>query len=39
LEHLEQLKDEQENDQIDNKNEIKRCEDFREMVFKDIGNK
>ena len=38
LEHLEELKDEQENDQTDNANEIKRCEEFREMVFKDTIN-
>jgi hypothetical protein len=38
LEHLEELKDAQENDDIDNKNEIKRCEEFRDMVFKDTIN-
>jgi hypothetical protein len=38
LKHMEELKDEQENEQADNKNEIKRCEEFREMVFKDTIN-
>jgi hypothetical protein len=37
-EHLEELKDAQENEQADNSNEIKRCEEFREMVFKDTIN-
>jgi hypothetical protein len=37
-EYLEDLKDAQENEQADNKNEIKRCEDFREMIFKDTIN-
>lgn len=38
LEHLEELKDQQENELIDNTNEIKRCEEFREMIFKDTIN-
>ena len=38
LEHVEELIDEHENEQVDNKDEIKRCEDFREMVFKDTIN-
>jgi hypothetical protein len=38
LEHLEELKEEQENDDADNTNQIKRCEEFREMVFKDTIN-
>jgi hypothetical protein len=38
LAHLEELKDEQETDQVDNIKEIKRCEEFRDMVFKDTIN-
>ena len=38
LEYLEDLKDEQEHDAINNKEHIKRCEDFREMVYKDTIN-
>lgn len=38
LEYLNDLEDEQENDDINNKNEIKRIKDFREMVFKDTIN-
>ena len=37
-EYLEELKVAQVNEQTDNKNEIKRCEEFREMVFKDTIN-
>jgi hypothetical protein len=37
-EYLEELKDAQENEQADNKNEIKRCEEFRDMIFKDTIN-
>jgi hypothetical protein len=33
-EYLEELKEEQ----IDNKKEIKRCEEFRDMIFKDTIN-
>ncbi len=32
------LEDEQENDDVDNKQKIKRWNDFREMVYKDIVN-
>jgi hypothetical protein len=38
LEYLEELKDEHDNEEADNKNEIKRCEEFREMVLKDTIN-
>ncbi len=38
LEYLTNLQEEQENDDIDNKNQIKRCKDFREMVYKDMIN-
>ena len=38
LEYLEELKDEQEHEDINNKEHIKRCEDFREMVYKDTIN-
>jgi hypothetical protein len=38
LEYLTNLEDEQENDEIDNKNQIKRCKEFREMVYKNIIN-
>ncbi len=37
-EHLAELEDEQENDEINNSNQIKRCKDFREMVYKDTIN-
>ena len=37
-EYLNDLEDEQENNDVDNKNEIKRITDFREMVFKDTIN-
>ena len=36
--YLEELKDAQENEQANNKNEIKRCEEFRDMIFKDTIN-
>jgi hypothetical protein len=35
---LANLEDEQENDDIDNKQQIKRCKEFREQVYKDIIN-
>ena len=38
LDHLEDLKEEQENDEADNKHEIKRCVEFRDMVLKDTIN-
>ena len=38
LEHLQKLKDEQTNDDANNKHDIKRCEEFRDMVFKDTIN-
>lgn len=38
VEYLDELEDAQENEQADNKNEIKRCKDFREMIFKDTIN-
>jgi hypothetical protein len=38
LEHLAELEDEQENDDIDNKDKIKRCKEFYEMVYNDIIN-
>ena len=38
LEYLEELKEEQEAEEADNKNEIKRCEEFREMVLEDTIN-
>jgi hypothetical protein len=38
LEYLGELKDSQENEHANNKNEIKRCEEFREMVFRDTIN-
>lgn len=38
LEYLDELEDEQLNEEIDNKDIIKRCKDFREMVFKDTIN-
>ena len=38
LEYLEDLEDEQINDEINNKDKIKRCKDFREMVYKDTIN-
>ncbi len=37
-EHLAELEDEQENDDINNSNQIKRCKDFRDMVYKDTIN-
>jgi hypothetical protein len=37
-EHLAELEDEQEYDEINNKDKIKRCKDFREMVYKDTIN-
>jgi hypothetical protein len=38
LEYLDELEDEQDNDDINNKNKIKQCKDFRDMVFKDTIN-
>jgi len=38
LEYLANLEDEQDNEEIDNKNQIKRCKEFRDMVYKDIIN-
>jgi hypothetical protein len=38
LEYLANLEDEQENDEVDNKKQIKRCKEFREMVYKDMIN-
>jgi hypothetical protein len=38
LEYLANLKEQQENEEVDNTHEIKRCEEFREMVFKDTIN-
>ena len=38
LEYLTNLQEEQDNDDIDNKNQIKRCKDFRKMVYKDMIN-
>jgi hypothetical protein len=38
LEFLDNLEDEQLNENADNKEKIKRCKDFREMVFKNIIN-
>lgn len=38
LEYLENLEDEQMNDNVDNKERIKRCKEFREMVFDDTIN-
>jgi len=38
LEHLEELKDQHENEQVDNTHEIKRCEELREMVLSDTIN-
>lgn len=38
LEHLAELEDEQENDDINNKEKIKRCKEFYEMVYNDIIN-
>jgi hypothetical protein len=37
-EYLEDLEDQQFNDDVDNKKQIKRCKDFREMVYKDTIN-
>jgi len=38
LDFLENLEDEQLNEDINNKDKIKRCKDFREMVYKDTIN-
>jgi uncharacterized C2H2 Zn-finger protein len=38
LEYLAELEDEQENDDINNKDKIKRCKEFRDMVYRDIIN-
>jgi len=38
LEHLADLEDEEINEGINNKNQIQRCKDFREMVYKDTIN-
>jgi hypothetical protein len=38
LEHLEDLEEEQINNDINNRDKIKRCKDFRDMVFKDTIN-
>jgi hypothetical protein len=38
LEYLANLEDEQENEEVDNKKQIKRCKEFREMVYKDMIN-
>jgi len=38
LEYLCELEDEQEQDDINNNERIKRCKDFREMIFKDTIN-
>jgi len=38
LEYLGDLEDEQINDNVNNKDKIKRCKDFREMVYKDTIN-
>ena len=38
LDYLEDLRDEQEHEDVNNKERIKRCEDFREMVYKDTIN-
>jgi len=38
LDYLANLEDMQENDEIDNKKQIKRCKEFREMVYKDMIN-
>ena len=38
LEHLADLEEEQEQDDVNNNDRIKRCKDFREMVFKDTIN-
>jgi hypothetical protein len=38
LEYLEELEEEQQNDEADNKYKIKRCKEFRDMVFKDTIN-
>jgi hypothetical protein len=38
LEHLNDLEDEELNDDVNNKERIKRCKDFREMVYKDTIN-
>lgn len=38
LEYLDELEEEQENEEADNKAQIKRCKDFRDMIFKDTIN-
>jgi len=38
LEHLDELEDEQANGDVNNIAQIKRCKDFREMVYKDTIN-
>ena len=38
LEHLADLEDEHENGDVNNNERIKRCKDFREMVYKDTIN-
>jgi hypothetical protein len=38
LEYIDELEEQQENEDADNKNEIKRCKEFRDMVFKDTIN-
>lgn len=38
LEYLDELEEEQENEDINNKDKIKRCKDFRELVFKNTIN-
>jgi hypothetical protein len=38
LEYLVNLEDEQINEDADNKQQIQRCKEFREMVYKDIIN-
>ena len=38
LDYLANLEDEQENEEADNKKQIKRCKEFREMVYKDMIN-
>ncbi len=38
LEYIDELEEQQENEDADNKNEIKRCKEFRDMIFKDTIN-
>jgi hypothetical protein len=38
LDHLDELEDEQANGDANNTNQIKRCKDFRDMVYKDTIN-